>query len=94
MSRTHQTLVFYHKPPDPFGRAIASVEARRLLPLKTLAYRVPPHTFIDFFQMSKEMVMTGGNLDKLEEEAGTIRYTISGEEFRKMFILLDGIYPE
>ncbi|KAG7356449.1 plant transposon protein [Nitzschia inconspicua] len=203
---TTPELVFYHKSPDPFGRPIASVEARLLLPLKTLAYGVPPHTFIDFFQMSKEMArdccrafdraiqtlymeeylrvptvedlkginklhqhrygvagmigsldcshtywkncpkawqgsyiekekkativmeavcdyhlwiwhvsygyagslndlnilnaspflqaMTGWDLDKIEEEAGTVPYTISGEEFRKMFILVDGIYPK
>ncbi|KAG7350703.1 plant transposon protein [Nitzschia inconspicua] len=199
-------LVFYHKSPGPFGRPIASVQAILLLPLKTLAYGVPPHTFIDFFQMSKEMArdccrafdraiqtldmkeylrvptvedlkginklhqhrhgvlqmtgsldcshtywkncpkawqgsyigkekkaaivmeavcdyhlwiwhvsygyagslidlnilnastflqaMTGGDLDKLEEEAGIVPYTISAEEFRKMFIIVDGIYPE
>ena len=31
----------------------ASLEARLLLPLKTLAYGVPPHAFCDYFQMSK-----------------------------------------
>ena len=36
----------------PNGRG-ASTEARLLLPLKTLAYGVPPHTFTDYFQMSK-----------------------------------------
>jgi hypothetical protein len=35
---------------DGFDRS--SLAARLLLPLKTLAYGVPPHTFIDYFQMS------------------------------------------
>jgi hypothetical protein len=34
------------------GRHKSSLAARLLLPLKTLAYGVPPHTFIDYFQMS------------------------------------------
>jgi hypothetical protein len=32
----------------------SSLAARLLLPLKTLAYGVPPHTFIDYFQMSPQ----------------------------------------
>jgi hypothetical protein len=32
----------------------ASFEAQLLLPIKTLAYGVPTHTFIDYFQMSRE----------------------------------------
>jgi hypothetical protein len=39
-------------PQDGFERC--STEARLLLPLKTFAYGVPPHTFIDYFQMSAE----------------------------------------
>jgi hypothetical protein len=31
----------------------ASLEAKLLLPLKCLAYGVPPHAFIDYFQMSR-----------------------------------------
>ena len=31
----------------------SSIEAKLLLPLKCLAYGVPPHTFIDYFQMSR-----------------------------------------
>jgi hypothetical protein len=31
----------------------ASLEAKLLLPLKCLAYGVPSHCFIDYFQMSK-----------------------------------------
>jgi hypothetical protein len=34
------------------GHRKSSLAARLLLPLKTLAYRVPHHTFIDYFQMS------------------------------------------
>jgi hypothetical protein len=37
---------------DGFDRS--SLAARLLLPLKSLAYRVPPHTFIDYFQMSPQ----------------------------------------
>jgi hypothetical protein len=36
------------------GRRKSSLAARLLLPLKTLAYGVPPHTFIDYFQMSPQ----------------------------------------
>jgi hypothetical protein len=38
-----------------FGRVGASLEAKILLPLKTLAYGVAPHTFCDYFQMSVPM---------------------------------------
>jgi hypothetical protein len=37
---------------DRFDRS--SLAPCLLLPLKTLAYRVPPHTFIDYFQMSPQ----------------------------------------
>lgn len=33
----------------------ATMESRLLLPLKTLCFGVPPHTFIDYFQMSRPM---------------------------------------
>jgi hypothetical protein len=36
------------------GSCKSSLAARLLLPLKTLAYGVPPHTFIDYFQMSPQ----------------------------------------
>lgn len=36
------------------GTPLSSFEARLLLPLKCLAYGVPPHTFSDYFQMSKQ----------------------------------------
>jgi hypothetical protein len=36
------------------GRRKSSLAARLLLPLKTLAYGVPPHTFIDYFQISPQ----------------------------------------
>ena len=46
---------FYLNRVDCFGEEGASFEARLLLPLKSLAYGVPPHTFTDYFQMSKAM---------------------------------------
>eukprot|EP00529_Nitzschia_sp_RCC80_P042611 CAMPEP_0113504522 /NCGR_PEP_ID=MMETSP0014_2-20120614/34760_1 /TAXON_ID=2857 /ORGANISM="Nitzschia sp." /LENGTH=308 /DNA_ID=CAMNT_0000399637 /DNA_START=363 /DNA_END=1286 /DNA_ORIENTATION=- /assembly_acc=CAM_ASM_000159 len=42
--------VFYR--PRDIDEA-ASIEARLLLPIKTLAYGVPSHCFMDYFQMSK-----------------------------------------
>ena len=45
-------LFYVHHPVDAFGRIGASFEARLLLPLKSLGYGVPPHTFRDYFQMS------------------------------------------
>jgi hypothetical protein len=44
---------FYLAKKDAFNREVSSIEARLLLPLKTLAYGVPPHCFCDYFQMSK-----------------------------------------
>ncbi len=35
---------------------LASVEAKVLLPLKSLAYGVAPHSFADYFQVSQLMV--------------------------------------
>ena len=43
---------FYLKTRDLFNRKGSSIEAKLLLPLKTLAYGVPPHTFRDYFQQS------------------------------------------
>jgi hypothetical protein len=40
---------------DRYGRVGASLEAKVLLPLKTLAYGVAPHCFGDYFQVSKPM---------------------------------------
>ena len=44
---------FYLCTKDCFGNEVASMEARLLLPLKSIAFGVPPHTFSDYFQMSK-----------------------------------------
>ena len=45
---------FYASSRDATGKQEASYyEAKILLPLKTFAYGVPSHTFIDYFQMSK-----------------------------------------
>jgi len=46
------------RPVDCFGREGASMEARILLALKSMAYGVPPHTFRDYFQMSKTLART------------------------------------
>lgn len=48
-------ISYYLNTVDATGKVGASFEARLLLPLKTLAYGVPPHTFTDYFQMSKTM---------------------------------------
>ena len=44
----------FFKPSLQDGYERCSIEARILLPLKTFAYGVPPHTFIDYFQMSPQ----------------------------------------
>ena len=48
-------IPFYNRKKDCFGNDVPSLEARILLPLKTLAYGVPPYAFSDYFQMSKTM---------------------------------------
>jgi hypothetical protein len=35
-----------------------------------------------------------GSFDKLEQEAGAVPYIIGEETFHKLFILVDGIYPQ
>ena len=45
-------IPFYSGNASANGDTVASLEARLLLPLKCLAYGVPPHTYIDYFQMS------------------------------------------
>lgn len=49
---------YVDQPVDMFGRIGASMEARLMLPLKCLAYGVPPHCFRDYFQMSKTLART------------------------------------
>jgi hypothetical protein len=44
---------FYLEKRDAMNREVASMEARLLLPLKTLAYGVAHHCFCDYFQMSR-----------------------------------------
>ena len=46
---------FYLSTEDCFGNEIASFEDRMLLPLKSIAFGVPPKTFRDYFQMSKTL---------------------------------------
>jgi len=48
-------IPFYTNTTDAFGKAGASLEAKLLLPLKTIAYGVPSHTFTDYFQMSETL---------------------------------------
>ncbi len=50
-----QNIRFYYTTETRHGRKAASLEARLLLPLKTLAYGVPCHVFCDYFQMSWQM---------------------------------------
>jgi Plant transposon protein len=46
---------FKNLPMDAHGRIGAALECRLLLPLKTMAYGVPSHTFRDYFQMSETL---------------------------------------
>lgn len=54
----HSEIRYYTKRVDALGEEGSSVEARLLLPLKTLAYGVAPHCFQDYFQMSETMAST------------------------------------
>ena len=47
-------ISFYQKKRNLHAGDQASLEAQLLLPIKCLAYGVPSHTFIDYFQMSKQ----------------------------------------
>ena len=49
----NSTIPFYTLKKDCFYNDVPSLEARLLLPLKSLAYGVPPHTFMDYYSMSK-----------------------------------------
>lgn len=49
---------FYTNIVDSAGNVGASFEARLMLPLKSMAYGVPPHCFRDYFQMSKTLAKT------------------------------------
>ena len=46
---------FYNDKMDAIGNIGVSFEAKLMLPLKTMAYGVPPHCFCDYFQMSSTM---------------------------------------
>ena len=46
-------IPFYSNSKDCFDNDNPSLEARLLLPLKSIAYGVPSHTFMDYFSMSK-----------------------------------------
>jgi len=47
--------LFYLRNVDAWGKVGACFEAKLLLPLKTMAYGVPPHCFRDYFQMSQTL---------------------------------------
>ena len=49
---------FFTRGTDGTGALGASLEAKLLLPLKCMAYGVPPHTFRDYFQMSATLAKT------------------------------------
>lgn len=51
-------LPFYNLKSNAIGDEVPTLEARLLLPLKTMAHGVPPKTFRDYFQMSKTMART------------------------------------
>ena len=46
---------FFLEFPDCVGNIPVSMQAKLLLPLKTMAYGVPPHCFCDYFRMSRTM---------------------------------------
>jgi hypothetical protein len=46
---------FYLNIVDAAGKPGACFEARLLLPLKCIAYGVPPHCFRDYFSMSSTL---------------------------------------
>ena len=46
---------YVHLPRDAKGRIGSSLDARLLLPIKSLAFGVPSHAFRDYFQMSKTL---------------------------------------
>ena len=47
-----KNIKFYTVKKNRMPYEQSSLEAKLLLPLKTLAYGVPPHTFMDYFHMS------------------------------------------
>jgi hypothetical protein len=47
-------IAFYQKRRNLPPSEQSSLEAQLLLPIKCLAYGVPSHTFVDYFQMSRE----------------------------------------
>ena len=48
-----KNIKFYMVKKNRLPYQQSSLEAKLLLPLKSLAYGVPPHTFMDYFQMSR-----------------------------------------
>jgi Plant transposon protein len=50
-----KNIPFYSNTVDALGKPGVSLEAKLLLPLKSMAYGVPSHCFRDYFQMSETM---------------------------------------
>ena len=69
---------FYVKSVDAAGKRGACLEAKVLLPLKTFAYGVPPHTFTDYFQMSE------GLAAKCCDEFAAIMKQLYDEEYLRI----------
>ena len=69
---------FYANSMDAAGKKGASLESKVLLPLKTFAYGVPPHTFTDYFQMSK------GLAAKCCDEFAAIMKQLYDEEYLRI----------
>ena len=81
---------FYANSTDAAGKKGASLEAKVVLPLKALAYGVPPHAYTDYFQMSK-----GIAAKSCDEFAATMKRLYDEEYLRvpdstnlKMIIIL------
>ena len=47
----------FYKPECATGRPLSTMQARLMLPLKTLSYGVAMHTFCDYFQMSRNLAI-------------------------------------
>jgi hypothetical protein len=71
-------IPFYFNRRDAADKQGASLEAKILLPLKTFAYGVPPHTFIDYFQMSESLARTS-----CEEFCSALK-TLYAEEYLRV----------
>ena len=55
VGRSH--VASFYTAKCPTGRPLSTMEARLMLPLKTLSYGVAMHTFCDYFQMSRNLAI-------------------------------------